>query len=134
MNENVYIDILPFVPYNTSLKEYAKQNRLQLNLTKTEALFWNIVLKHDKTGYRFLRQKIINSFILDFYCSKLRLWIEIDGLYHENQKEYDIYRTGILRDCWIKVIRYTNDDVEYYLNWVIEDLKEEIKIREQELF
>ena len=73
MNENVYIDILPFIPYNTSLKEYAKQNRLQLNLTKTEALFWNIVLKHDKTGYRFLRQKIINSFILDFYCSKLRL-------------------------------------------------------------
>ena len=134
MCENVYIDILPFVPYNTSLREYAKENRLQVNLTKTEALFWNIVLKHDKTGYRFLRQKIISSFILDFYCSRLRLGIEIDGWYHQEQEAYDIHRTEVLKDCGIKVIRYTNDDVEYYLNWVIEDLKEEIKIREQELF
>ena len=130
----IYIDILPFIPYNTSLKEYAKQNRFQQNLTKAEALFWNIFLKHDRLWYRFLRQKIINSFILDFYSSKLRLGIEIDGWYHEDQKEYDMYRTRVLEDCWIKIIRYTNDDIQYCLNWVIENLKEEIKIREQELF
>lgn len=61
------MDVLPFIPYNTSLKDYAKQNRDQRHLTKTEALFWNIVLKYNKTWYRFLRQKIIDSFILDFH-------------------------------------------------------------------
>lgn len=125
---------LPFIPYNTSLKDYAKHNRDQRHLTKTEALFWNIVLKYDKTWYRFLRQKIIDSFIVDFYCSKLRLGIEIDGWYHEKQKEYDDHRTEILKDCGLKIIRYSNDDIQYRLNWVIEDLKEQIKIRKQELF
>lgn len=126
-------DLLPFIPYNTSLKDYARHNRFQPNLTKSEALFWNIVLKQNKTWYRFLRQKIINSFILDFYCSKLKLAIEIDGWYHQNQEAYDRYRTEVLGDCGIKVIRYTNDDIQYRLNWVIEDLKEEISIREREV-
>jgi very-short-patch-repair endonuclease len=90
-------------------------------------------LKQNKTWYRFLRQKIINSFILDFYCSKLKLAIEIDGWYHQNQEAYDRYRTEVLGDCGIKVIRYTNDDIQYRLNWVIEDLKEEISIREREV-
>jgi len=128
------MDILPFIPYNTSLKDYAKRNRFQPNLTKAEALFWNIVLKHNKTGYRFLRQKIINSFILDFYCSRLRLGIEIDDWYHKDQKVYDEYRTDVLLHCWIKIIRYTNNNIEYGLNWVIEDLKEQIHIREVELW
>lgn len=68
------------------------------------------------------------------YCSKLRLGIEIDGWYHEGQKEYDDYRTEILKDCGLKIIRYSNDDIQYHLNWVIEDLKEQIQTREQELF
>jgi hypothetical protein len=42
-------DLLPFIPYNTSLKDYARHNRFQPNLTKSEALFWNIVLKQNKT-------------------------------------------------------------------------------------
>ena len=127
------MDTLPFIPYNTSLKDYAKHHRFQPNLTKAEALFWNIVLKYDKTGYRFLRQKIISSFILDFYCSKLRLGIEIDGWYHQEQEVYDNHRTNILSDYGVKIIRYTNDDIEHDLNWVIEDLKEQINIREVEL-
>ena len=122
------------IPYNTSLKDYAKQHRFQPNLTKAEALFWNIVLKHNKTWYRFLRQKIISSFILDFYCSKLRLGIEIDGWYHQDQEEYDNHRTNVLSDCGVKIIRYSNGDIEYDLNWVIEDLKEQIRIRKQEIF
>ena len=114
-------------------KNYAKHHRFQPNLTKAEALFWNIVLKHDKTGYRFLRQKIINSFILDFYCSKLRLAIEIDGWYHQWQEVYDRHRTDILRTCGIKVIRYSNDDIEHRLDWIILDLHEQMKTREEEL-
>lgn len=129
-----YMDVLPFMPYNTSLRDYARENRFQPNLTKSEALFWNIVLKHDKTWYRFLRQKIINFFILDFYCSKLRLGIEIDGWYHQEQEAYDSYRTDVISEYGIKIIRYTNEDILYGLDWVILDLKEQIQIREQEIF
>ncbi len=126
-------EMLSFIPYNTSLKDYAKQHRFEPNLTKAEALFWNIVLKHDKTGYRFLRQKIISSFILDFSCSKLKLCIKIDGWYHKEQEAYDIHRTEVLKHCGIKVIRYTNDEVEHHLDWVILDLGKQIEIRAQEL-
>jgi very-short-patch-repair endonuclease len=128
------MDALPFILYNTSLKDYAKHNRFQPNLTKAEALFRNIVVKHNKTGYRFLRQKIINFFILDFYCSKLRLGIEIDGGYHEKQQKYDKHRTDILSEYGIKIIRYTNSEVQKNLDMVILDLKKQIKTREKEIF
>jgi len=61
------------------------------------------------------------------------LGIEIDGWYHEGQKVYDEHRTEVLSDYGIKIIRYANDDIEHDLNWVFKDLKEEIKIREQEI-
>jgi len=59
--------------------------------------------------YRFLRQKPIDCFILDFYCSKLLLGIEVDGSSHDNKQEYDEARTGRLNFLGIKIIRYTNE-------------------------
>lgn len=122
---------LPFIPYNTSLKDFGKTNRNQKNMTKSEWLMRNLALKSDRLGYRFLRQKIINSFILDFYCSKLKLWIEIDGGYHNETQGYDEIRDDKLSEYWIKIIRYTSHDIEKNLDWVIEDLK--VKIKEREL-
>ena len=121
---------LPFIPYNTSLKDFGRANRNQKNMTKSEWLMWNLALKWDRLGYRFLRQKIIGSFILDFFCSKLKLGIEIDGWYHNETQDYDEVRDDKLSEYWIKVIRYTSHDIEKNLDWVIQDLKERIKERE----
>jgi very-short-patch-repair endonuclease len=63
--------------YLNELRQLARQNRN--NPTKSESLIWNSVLKNRKIDYLFLRQKPLGKFILDFYCSKLLLSIEIDG-------------------------------------------------------
>lgn len=68
-------------------------------------------MRKDQTGFRFLRQKPINRFILDFYCSELDLAIEIDGNSHDKKKNYDLERDNFLQQIGIKTIRITNDEI-----------------------
>ena len=117
--------------YNNNNVKFAKINRN--NQTEEEWKFRNIVLKRDKTWYRFLRQKPIWNYILDFYCDKLKLGIEIDDKSHDWKWEEDGVRTKYLNSLWIKIIRYTNSDINYNLEWVIMDLNEKIEQRHQEL-
>ncbi len=127
------MDFLWYIPYNTSLTDYAKENRKQL--TKQEWIFWNLVLKKKNFfWYKFRRQKVIWSFILDFYCSKLLLWIEIDGWYHNETQDYDEVRDSEINKRWIAVIRFTNEDIDRNLEWVVYELEEIIKEREKELW
>jgi len=76
---------------------------------------------------------MIDSFILDFYCSKLLLGIEIDWESHNDKLTYDIVRDEKIIDSGIKIIRYRNKDVFENLDWVSKDLLEEIKIRKNEI-
>lgn len=121
-----------YIPYNSSNKQRAKENRLPM--TKAERKIRFGILKERPWWYKFIRQKMINSFILDFYCSKLLLGIEIDWSSHDTRKRYDAKRTEKLWEIWIKIIRYTNEDVFYRLDWVSQDLAEELKIRANQLF
>ncbi len=98
-------------------------------MTKHEWLIRNVALKWNKTGYRFLRQKVIWPFILDYYCSKLKLGIEIDWSSHDEKQEYDLEREEYLRNRGIQIIRYTNSEVEQNLAAVIEDIKSCMKER-----
>ncbi|WDF54789.1 endonuclease domain-containing protein [Mucilaginibacter sp. KACC 22063] len=81
------------IPYNPKLKELAR--KLRKNMTLGEALLWN-ELKQDKLlGFDFDRQRCIDNYIVDFYCKKLHLAIEIDGHYHELEETFnnDLIRT-----------------------------------------
>ncbi len=69
------------------------------------------MLSRDKTGYRFLRQKPIDRFIIDFYCPKLLLAIEIDGGSHIKKKGRDEHRDKFLKQIGITTIRFTNEEV-----------------------
>ena len=122
-----------FYRYNPNNKEYWKLNRNQNTMTEAEWKIWNLVLKWDKTWYRFLRQKLIWNYILDFYCSKLKLCIEIDDSSHDWKWEYDETRTKYLNSLWIEVVRYTNNEINNNLNWVIIHLNEILKGKEQNL-
>lgn len=122
-----------FYRYNPTNKEYWKLNRNQNTMTEAEWKIWNLVLKWDKTWYRFLRQKLVWNYILDFYCSKLKLCIEIDDSSHDWKWEYDETRTKYLNSLWIEVIRYTNNEINNNLNWVIIHLNEILKGKEQNL-
>jgi very-short-patch-repair endonuclease len=119
--------------YNPNLKDFSKINRNQNTMVKYEWILRNVLLKRDQTWYRFLRQKIIDSYILDFYCGKLKLAIEIDWDSHNYSVDYDKERTDKINRLWIKIIRYTNTELNKNLEWVVLDIQEQIKIREAEL-
>ena len=112
---------LGFIPYNKKLTAFARENRK--NPTAAESKMWNGVLRmHFFADYKFLRQKPIGSFIVDFYCSALRLAIEIDGDSHAEARGYDAARTAALDACCITVVRYTNSEVMKNLAGVYDDL------------
>ena len=80
-------------------------------MTPQEKLLWNNFLK--SYPVKIYRQRPINNFIVDFYCSKARLAIEIDGSQHYEEKgiKDDHSRTQILKKCGIDVIRFSNYDI-----------------------
>jgi len=97
------------VRYRNSLTFMSQKNRTKP--TEAEKIIWNKILSRDKTGFRFLRQKPIDRFIVDFYCSKLSLAIEIDGESHIKKKGTDELRDKFLKQIGITTIRFTNDEV-----------------------
>lgn len=119
------------LPYNPALKQRAREMRN--NSTKGEIKFWCELLRKKQTGYKFYRQKIINHFIVDFYCAKLKIVIEIDGTSHEGKEEYDKRRESVLESLELKVIRYNDLQVLNNFHLVEQDFKKQIKSRELEL-
>lgn len=84
---------------------------MRANPTPAEARLWSNLRKRKLGGYRFLRQRIIGPYIVDFYCAELDLIIEIDGPIHQTQKEYDEHRTKYLENLGKHVIRFTNQQI-----------------------
>ena len=118
--------------YEAKNTKFARENRRFL--TKSEWLFWYCILRKKWLGYRFLRQKPIDNYILDFYCSKLLLAIEIDWASHEDNWNYDKKRDLCLKSLWITTIRYRDDDVLKNMEWVVIDLEARIRKREKQLW
>jgi very-short-patch-repair endonuclease len=112
---------LDFLHYNKKLTALARANRK--NPTVAETKMWYEVLRNRQFAhYKFLRQKPIDSFIVDFYCSELHLVIEIDGDTHGETNTYDLERTKLLNARGLAVVRYTNEDVLKNIAGVYDDL------------
>ena len=96
-------------------------------MTSAENKLWYDYLRLDKN--RWLRQKPINNYIVDFYCSKLKLVIEVDGVTHLENKDIisDQNRTKKLEELGLKVLRFWNDDILYGLDEVVKIINKEIK-------
>ncbi len=90
------------------LKEFSRENRK--NQTEGEKRLWE-ELRNSNLGFKFRRQHAIQKFIADFVCLSKGLVVEVDGEIHNDQKEYDEYRTQFLREYNFEVIRFTNDEV-----------------------
>lgn len=93
--------------------KFAFAQELRRNLTETEKILWEDLSKKKLGGFRFRKQHPFNRFILDFYCIKMRLSVEIDGEIHNKKenKEYDAVRTKILKDNGISELRFTNAQI-----------------------
>lgn len=98
--------------------------------TPAEATLWRAI-RNRNLGYKFRRQHPINRFIIDFYCAQAKLCIELDGESHfeADQMEYDAARTEFLEYLGYKVIRFTNNDVRYTLNAVVDEIARVIESR-----
>lgn len=112
---------LKFLPYDKRLTALARENRR--NPTPAETLLWQKVLRGKQFEHcKFLRQKPIGDYIVDFYCAELGLVIEIDGDSHANQIEYDAQRTRFLNGLGLQVVRYFNRDVLHELPGLYDNL------------
>ena len=112
---------MSYLKYNIKLKEKVKE--LRNNSTLSEVLLW-LQLKNKKLGFDFHRQKPIDNFIVDFYCSKLMLAIEIDGVSHNDKVEYDKFRQKKLENLGVRFIRFRDIDVKKNMQGCIDFLKE----------
>ena len=111
--------------HNKTIVPFAKE--LRKNMTKEEKHLWYDYLK--SYPLKFLRQKIIGKYIADFYCAEAKLVIELDGSQHyeEQGMEKDAERTEFLEKYEIKVIRFTNKEVNDNFKGVCEHIDLTVK-------
>lgn len=109
---------------------FGRAKTLRNKMTKAEQLVWERLKGNQLQGFKFRRQHPIQKFIVDFYCHKLKLVIEIDGKYHETeeQKQYDLKRSEILKFHELRILRFTNDEIFTDIDSVIIKIKDQINL------
>ena len=111
-------------PYNPAMTPRAQE--LRREATPQEKHLWYDFLS--TYPFRFLRQRVIGSYIVDFYCHEARLVVEIDGGQHYTAEglEYDRHRTAFLESLQLQVIRFTNRDVEQHFEHVCKMIEDAV--------
>jgi len=113
--------------YNKNLVPRAKEMRR--GLTPQERRLWYDFLRNHPL--RFRRQSVIYHYIVDFYCDRAKLVIEIDGSQHAqpDAREYDRIRTLTLESIELMVLRFTNAEVENDFAYVCEEIEQTVRGR-----
>ena len=104
------------------------RRRLRKNGTPAEAALWNIIKNKEVCDLQFRRQYSVGNYILDFYCPKLRLAIELDGDYHNQSlaNEHDFVRDKELCEIYkISMLRFENNIVFEQPEAIIDSIKAE---------
>ncbi len=97
-----------------------KQERAR-EMTPAEKIHWQ-ELRANKLGVHFRRQQVVAGFIVDFYCHKAGLVVEVDGDIHDLQQGEDIRRDKALHELGLRVVRFGNDEVVKDLSTVVEKI------------
>ena len=111
--------------HNPDLTNTAKA--LRKNMTEQERKLWYCFLRDYPV--RFLRQKVIDDYIVDFYCAKASLVIELDGSQHfeEAAQEYDRKRSEALEKRGLRIVRIPNNEVNENFSGVCEYIEKLIE-------
>ena len=120
--------------YNHRLKPLAIQHRKRMN--KAEACLWKYQLQgRQMRGYKFLRQRPVLNYIVDFMCKELMLVIEADGVTHETEDmlKQDAERDAMLKSIGFTVLRFSNWEILNRIGHVSEMIVTWIEQREQEM-
>ena len=110
--------------YNPILKH--RSQNLRNNSTLGEILLWQQLKGRKMKGYQFMRQKPINNYIVDFYCSKLQLVIEVDGETHlyDGAREKDESRQNKLESLGLQFLRFDDLEVKQNIETVLIRIEE----------
>ncbi len=109
---------------------------LRKNQTPEESIIWQLLRNRQLDGFKFLRQHPIkvwktsgrfHFFYADFYCAEKKLVLEIDGLIHEQQKEYDASRDYIMNELGLKVLRILNHEVNHDIKGTLQKIRHALK-------
>ncbi len=99
------------LPYNKNLHGFARD--LRNNMTDAEWRLWHSIKRRQLKNRHFLRQKILGNYIVDFYCHKAKLIIELDGGQHYSESgiKNDEIRDNYFNNLGITVLRFTDRDI-----------------------
>ena len=91
-------------------------------MTAAERRLWHALRTKQLYGLHFRRQQAIQGFIVDFYCHRLRLIIELDGAAHDETIDYDAARYMVLSSLGMTIMRYQNDQVFQSLDTILTEI------------
>jgi very-short-patch-repair endonuclease len=103
--------VLRVLRYSKSLKKCSRS--LRVNMTEAEKLLWEKIRGKQLKGFQFYRQKTIGNYIVDFYCPKAKLVMELDGGQHYSSegKAKDRERDGYMKGIGLRVLRFSDKEV-----------------------
>lgn len=106
-----------------------RRRTLRNHSTSAEATLWTLLKDKQLDGFKFRRQHSIGEYVLDFYCPKKKLAVELDGNYHkeESQATHDAKRTGFINSKGITVIRIENNNVFDNTSAVLDYIRQHLK-------
>lgn len=112
--------------YNNHLISRARS--LRKDQTECEVLLWKYLRNRQLKECKFRRQYPIGSYILDFYCSDIKLAIELDGSQHNTPqgRYYDNKRTILLKKLGIRTLRFWDNDILQNTHGVLEKISQSI--------
>lgn len=98
-----------------------RRRKLRHDSTEVETILWNAI-RNKKIGFRFVRQYSIDGYVIDFYCPRERVGIELDGGIHlrKDNITYDRYREKYINAFCIKILRFKNEEILDDLGKVLE--------------
>jgi very-short-patch-repair endonuclease len=110
--------------YNIKLRKYSQE--LRKNMTDAERLLWSRLRRKQLNNFQFYRQRIIGDYIVDFYCPKSKLIVEVDGgqHYQDEQNRRDKVRDDYMKNLGMKILRVSDREVLQNLHGVVERIYE----------
>ena len=115
------------VPKNSNMLSRARE--LRRDMTPQESKLWYQFLR--RYPVKIYKQRIIESFIADFYCSRAQLVIELDGAQHTTEQGllYDRERSSVFAQYGLEVLRFSNHKVDFQFETVCERIHQVIQSR-----
>ena len=108
--------------YDGYLKKYSR--RLRKDMTDAEKLLWSKMRGTQLKGFQVYRQKPIGRFVVDFYCPKAHLIIELDGGQHDSEemRARDGLRDKYMESLGLRVLRFSDREIFENLTAVLEKI------------